>query len=416
MCAMARFSGDRGTIARVAASFAAQGLGFSIVVTNTAANKERFGFDDGTIALLALGICVGAFIGTRVAATVAQRAGSLVALRVGLGLSAAALALLALVWLPSLRLVAVQVGATALYSLGLGMVDAATNMRAIGLQESSGRRMFVALHSVASIGSIVGALLVSVVVLVGGSPGLGFALAAAAALAVLVLSGRESSTVAAAASVRRSLPATMMALLALGVLAAPAADSLVSSWSAVLLADLMAAPAAVVPLGYAVYIAALVASRLAGDRIAARVGLGASIAGGVAIGAVGILLLSIATTWPLALVAFVLVGVGFGTVVPLVLMLAARLARARLDPGTSDAEARHAVDSAVAATNGFVYAGYVLSTVLVGAVAGLLDLRLAVVAVLVLVLPTAGVLPLARRQDSAASAASSSRPRNPSLG
>jgi len=198
----------------------------------------------------------------------------------------------------------------------------------------------------------------------------------------------------------------VLALLAIGVLAAPAADSLVSSWSAVYLHELVAAPPAVVPLGYAVYIAALVASRLAGDWVAARVGLTASIASGVVFGALGLVLLASSTTWALALAAFALLGAGFGPLVPLVLMLAASRARSQ----------QVDVDSAVATTNGFVYAGYVLSTVLVGAVAGLIDLRVATLTVLLLVLPAAAVLPIARRQDSTARAASSSRPRNPSLG
>ena len=417
MWGMAQFVRSRAAVGRVAASFAAQGLGFSVMVTNTAANKQRFAFDDTTIAVLALAVCVGAFLGTRVAAAVARRAGSLLSLRVGLLLSAVGLGLFAVVWLPSLRIVAIQLTATAIYSVGLGMVDAATNMRAIALQESSGRRMFVALHSVASAASIAGALLVSAIVAGGGSAGLGFAVAAAMLFVVLGLAGRETTPAPASSSPHSSgIPAAVMALLALGVLAAPAADSLVSSWGAIFLAELLVAPAAIVPLGYAAYIAALVIARLAGDWIAARLGLGRALAGSIALGALGLLLLSVSTTWPLALAAFALIGAGFGVVVPLVLMLAARLARARLAPESSDAEARHAVDNAVAATNGFVYAGYVLSTVLVGAVAGFFDLRVAIVAVLVLVLPAAAVLPIARRQDSTANSASSSRPRSPSLG
>jgi MFS family permease len=165
-------------------------------------------------------------------------------------------------------------------------------------------------------------------------------------------------------------------VLGVVVLAAFVADSAVSTWSTVYLHDVLLASAAAAPLGYAAYQAAVLVTRLAGDRLAARLGRAPLVAAGAAAGAAGLLLVALVPAVGAAVAGFAVVGVAVGVLVPL-----AFSAAGDLDPARTD--------EVVARVNVFTYAGAVLGAVAVGLLADGPGLALGFLLPAVLVAPVA---------------------------
>jgi MFS family permease len=361
----------RAVLARVAVSgaYAAQGLGYATVVTALPAFKERQG-------------------GSVLAERLSTRRGSRTAVLLGLALQAVALPLVALAT-PMVPFVA----GFAIYGLGLGMVDASAGIQGVLVQHRYGRAVMSGFFACYTAAAIVGALVMSALVGAGSGPGAGGALVVAAVVLVgalllgrprlvgsdlpLAAGGAAAGTGAAVEGVpgigvealvatpvpetapsdeRRPLPTRGILLFGCVVLAAFVADSAVSTWSTVYLHDTLAASAGVAPLGYAAYQAAILLTRLAGDRVVARVGRPPVVAVTGSAAVLGLLLVAVVPQPVAAVIGFAVVGIGVGALVPL-----AFSAAGELDPTR--------VDEIIARINLFNYAGAVLGAVLVGLLA-----------------------------------------------
>lgn len=400
----------------VGAAYAAQGFGYATVVTALPAFKQRQGIDDTAVSLVVLLVCVAAAAGSVVAERLATRRGSRRALLVGLGVQALALPVVA----GSTPMVPFVVG-FAVYGLGLGMVDAAGGIQGVLVQRRYGRPVMSGFFACYTAAAVVGALVMSALVGAAAVPGAAGALVVAAVvLAGALLLGRhrlvgtdlalaaaesgpgaadEPDVVAVSAPAggaapgsavpgvapgvllppgppRRPLPTRGIWLVGSIVLAAFVADSAVSTWSTVYLHDVLLASAAVAPLGYAAYQAAILLTRLAGDRLVTRTGRGPLVATTAVAAAVGLAVVALVPTPVAAVAGFAVVGVGVGALVPL-----AFSAAGDLDPDR--------VDEVVARVNVFNYAGAVLGAVAVGLLADGPGLALA------FLLPAALVAPVA---------------------
>jgi MFS family permease len=410
----------------VGAAYAAQGFGYATVVTALPAFKQRQDIDDTAVSLLVLLVCVMAAGGSVVAERLAMRRGSRASLLVGLGAQVVALPVVA----ASTPMVPFVAG-FALYGLGLGMVDAAGGIQGVLVQRRYGRPVMSGFFACYTAAAVVGALAMSVLLGAAAVPGAAGALVlAAVALAGALLLGRPrlvttdlalgaagaldggpggapaapaggavpgaavpGSTApgviavpSAPAAVRRPLPTRGIWVVGSVVLAAFVADSAVSTWSTVYLHDVLLASAAIAPLGYAAYQAAILVTRLAGDRLVLRTGRGPLVAGTALAAALGLVLVALVPTPAAAVAGFAVVGVGVGALVPL-----AFSAAGELDPDR--------VDEVVARVNLFNYAGAVLGAVAVGLLADGPGLALAFLLPAALVAPVAGT---ARRLGSSA--------------
>ena len=94
------------------------------------------------------------------------------------------------------------------------------------------------------------------------------------------------------------------------------AEGAATDWSAVYLNGSLGAAAGVAALGYTVFSLAMVASRLAGDRLNERVGPAALARGGGLVAAAGLAAALLLGTAPAALAGFAAMGAGLGVVVP----------------------------------------------------------------------------------------------------
>ncbi|NHT18095.1 MFS transporter [Cellulomonas sp. IC4_254] len=383
-------TGARTARVAVGAAYAAQGFGYATVVTALPAFKERQGIDDTAVSLVVLLVCVAAAAGSVVAEHLATRRGSRTALLAGLAAQVVALPVVA-GSTPAVPFVA----GFALYGLGLGTVDAAAGVQGVLVQRRYGRPVMSGFFACYTAAAVLGALAMSALVGAVGVPGAASALVVAAAvLAGAVLLGRSrlvpvdlalaagptapaGEVPAASAPPRRSLPTRGIWVLGVVVLAAFVADSAVSTWSTVYLHDVLLASAAAAPLGYAAYQAAVLVTRLAGDRLVARLGRAALVVTGAAAGTAGLLLVALVPAVGVAVAGFAVVGVAVGVLVPL-----AFSAAGDLDPARTD--------EVVARVNLFTYAGAVLGAVAVGLLADGPGLALGFLLPAVLVAPVAG--------------------------
>ncbi|WP_448631265.1 MFS transporter [Cellulomonas soli] len=402
----ARAPGPGARAARVAVSggFAAQGLVYALVLTSLEGFKDRFGIDDGQVTLVVLGVCVVAALGTWLADAVARTdGGSRRVLTLGLVVLVAAVVVAA-----SAATFPVLAGGFAVYGLGLGLVDAGTNMQAVSVQRAYGRSLLTGLYAPWTVAGIVGALVVSGAArLPAGVPDgvalLPGAVVAAAAAVLVARWGWRSVPVdvtppdirtepPADPDVRRavvtdldgsglrgtSTPWGPVLLLGLGVVAFYVADSAVSTWSTIYLGDVLLAPSAVAPLAYAAYLVTTLGSRLTGDLCVRRWGTGPVIRVAALVGALGLALVVVAGTVPLGLLGFALAGAGLGPIAPLCFSAAGTLA-----PGHADA--------VVARLNVFNYVGAVLGGVLVGALATASTFRIGFAVPVLLVLAVVAI-------------------------
>lgn len=354
--------------ARASASvgFGLQGFFLAVLLTQLPQFKDKYGFDDTTIALVVVMASVIAGGGSVLAEYVATRTSSKTALRAGL--TVIAVAGLGIALSPST--VPFFVG-FAVYGIGLGMVDAATNMQAVAIQRCYGRSILSSFHAVWSVGAIIGALFVSL------CEALDVSLLVSIALASLVVAGATAALgprlLVTGSEVEAELDASSTPLvipwrpfLALGTAMALffAIDFSVGNWSALYLKDLLLSSSSTAALAVAAYQGAGLISRFTGDHWVRRHGEIAVVRVGATIAALGLLVVVFAHSPAVAIVGFLVVGLGAPVIAPLCFSAAGRLA----PPEQTDA--------VIARLNLFNYAGTIIGGGVVGGIAAMTDLRI----------------------------------------
>ena len=140
----------------VTAAYAAQGLGYAVVVTSLPSFKGRLDIDDVAVSLIVLLVCATAAGGSVVADLIARWRGSRTALVAGLTVQAVAFVVIATG--PPLP---VFVAAFGVYGLGLGAVDASAAMQGVLVQRDYGRDIMGGFFAAYTAAAIVGALIVA---------------------------------------------------------------------------------------------------------------------------------------------------------------------------------------------------------------------------------------------------------------
>ena len=369
----------------VTAGYAAQGLGYAVVVTSLPVFKDRQGIDDVAVSLIVLLVCATAALGSVKADFIAKWRGSRIALVVGLCLEVAALVLIVVsVVVPGMPL-CLFVVAFGIYGLGLGGVDASGAMQGVLVQRRYGRDIMGGYFAAYTAAAIVGALAVAGSSAVGVAVVLPLTLASVVAIAVALFGLAAFDPARAATPVGRRyaspLPRRGIWLFGFVILAAFTVDSAVSTWSTVYLQDELLAAAALAPLGYAAYQAAILITRLITDRASGRFGRARVVVVATVTSLVGCVVVALLPFAAAAIVGFALAGVAVGALVPLAFTSAGGLAPARSD-------------EIIARVNLFNYAGAVLGAVLLGLLADAPGLGVAFLLPAALLVP---VLFIARR-------------------
>ncbi|MFC1410612.1 MFS transporter [Streptacidiphilus sp. N1-12] len=365
--------------ARVAllVSYLAQGTVFALLVTRIPAIQKQYGMSDGVLTIFLAAVPILAGVGSISMEWVVKRTSPRAVLRIVQPLTC-------------LTLVGVGAGdqkwqaavAMAAFGLCVGGLDASQAMSGVALQHRNhGRSIMQGFYAAYSLGGIIGASLAWS----GAHWHLGllllFGTTAAVVIPVVIVASVYYAGPAelghaveeAAEAAARSIPWKPLLPLCLAMCVAYIGDATVSNWSAKYLQDGLHSSDQMSTLPYNAYMVVMLLGRLFGDGRIQRWGSVRTVQLGTAVCALGFLLVAVAPGDWTAVVAFGLVGLGISVVVPQVFA-----AGGRLFPGASDA--------AVARLNIFNYVGFLVGSPLVGALAGGLSYRIAMLVPMVLVL------------------------------
>jgi MFS family permease len=322
---------DRGGTPRaaVAAVFVMLGLATGTWAARIPAIKDALHLSPGLLGLALLGPALGSVLAMPAAgaalATVPPRR------IVQLGL----LALGGLLPLTTLASSAWQLFAVlAGWGAGLGVVDVGMNTEAAAVQDRLGRSVMSGFHAAYSVGGLAGAGLGGIAAASGVSARADFLITAGV---VLVAGGASAQAFSSRpvhhAAGQRARPSRWpqwswaLACLAAMAFGSFLAEGAANDWSAVYLHSSLGAPVGLAAVGYTVFSATMAGGRLAGDRLADRMGPArlVRLSAGVAAASFGAALL-IGQVWA-GMAGFAVLGAGLSVVVPLVFSAASRLGR-----------------------------------------------------------------------------------------
>lgn len=371
----------------VAGAFAFNGALFGSWASRVPAFKGQFSLDAAELGMLLLALAAGAIVSFPLAGLLSDRLGPGRVTWVTALLYGPALALLGFApW--------ISVLATGLFLFGAlhGAMDVGMDGWGSKVENKLGRPVMSGFHALFSLGAGTGAGLgvlaayadlgppvhLSVVAIVLAVPTLMLLFRARAQKVEMQPLHESAITQPLFALPRGAL--LLVGLIAFGV---SIGEGAMADWSAVFLRESAHASEAAAALGYAVFSATMVATRLAGDAIVARFGSVNVVRASGTIAAFGIVTVVASTTVPMALIGFALVGIGYAVVMPLVFSRAAR------DPHTPPG-------TAIAAVATLGYGGMLLGPVAVGFVAHVTTLSISLSLLAVLSLAAAFLAPYLR--------------------
>jgi MFS family permease len=355
----------------VAVAFVANGLGGPSFLARLPERQSDLGLSDATLGLTLVGMALGAMAASPVAGGLVGRWGSRPVLLVAAaGLGASLWTVGAAPDAPTLFAALTVVGATD------AAMDISMNANGAAYEGRSGRSVMHALHGTWSVGALAAAGIAAACAAAGVPLTVHLALAGAAIAGSVLVTRRglvggdarrpvppgdgagEGGRSRVAASRRAIRPIIVLAAATVGGAIIEGAPS---DWSAIQL-ERMGVGAGVAALGYAAFMAGMVAGRFIGDRLTDRIGGAFVLRAGTALVAAG-LLAGIAVNHPAAFaIGLTLAGLGAAGFFPLAFSAAARTDG--VSPGTG------AATVSLAARLGFM-----VEPVLVGAVADLVGLR-----------------------------------------
>ena len=362
--------------ARVALTFVflADGVMVGSWASRIPAVKDGLGLTTSQLGVALFAMSLGALVSMPLAGWLDERVGS------------ARIALVALLgggsslWLAGVAgSLGALVGALALFGAGFGAVNVAGNAQGIALERAYARSILSSFHAAFSAGGLIGAAAGGLAAARGVEPPAHFA-AVAVTLALVAFGAGRLLPRADVGCETFALVRPPRALLLLGCAAffTLLAEGAAADWSAVYLRGSLGSTAAFAALGYTAFSLAMVASRLAGDRLDETIGPAALAGGGGVVSAVGLAAALAIGTTPAALVGFAAMGAGLGVMVPVIFRTAGTT------PGVTPG-----IGIAAVSTIGFL--GFLAGPPAIGIAADVIGLRAALAVVVVASVLAAGL-------------------------
>jgi len=362
--------------ARVALTFVflADGVMVGSWASRIPAVKDGLGLTTSQLGVALFAMSLGALVSMPLAGWLDERVGS------------ARIALVALLgggsslWLAGVAgSLGALVGALALFGAGFGAVNVAGNAQGIALERAYGRSILSSFHAAFSAGGLIGAAAGGLAAARGVEPPAHFA-AVAVTLALVAFGAGRLLPRADVGCETFALVRPPRALLLLGCAAffTLLAEGAAADWSAVYLRGSLGSTAAFAALGYTAFSLAMVASRLAGDRLDETIGPAALAGGGGVVSATGLAAALAIGTTPAALVGFAAMGAGLGVMVPVIFRTAGTT------PGVTPG-----IGIAAVSTIGFL--GFLAGPPAIGIAADVIGLRAALAVVVVASVLAAGL-------------------------
>jgi MFS family permease len=401
--------GLRAARAAVTAYFCLFGVVLAVWITRIPAIKERLHLSDGVLGVALFAIPAGLLLVTLFAGRLVDRFGSAWVTRVAGTAMAVTLIPPALAgslgWL---------MAALFVFGVSAGALDVGMNSNGVLVERARGRPVMSSLHAGYSIGALAGAVIGGLFAGAGIGPVPTFLAVGLPSAAVGVVAGRWLTTELVTTELvttdpggqrpdeprpprparrpgRPARPGAAILLLGTVGLCGLLVEGAVADWSAVYLRDNLGTSAGFAASGFAAFALAMTAGRLLGDRLAARFGPVRLVRVGGLVSAAGLAggLLSRSPAGGVA--GFAVLGAGLACIIPQVF-----LAGGKADP----ARPGHGLARVV----GLSYLGMVSGPVLIGGVATLVGLPLALGIPVILALCVAALAGLLAPREAAPAA------------
>ncbi|MDT0446326.1 MFS transporter [Streptomyces sp. DSM 41886] len=323
--------------------FALDGFVFAGWVVRIPDIKDQTGASASALGVALLGVSAGGVVTMMLTGRLCQRFGNH-------PVTVAAGALLALsVVLPAHAHSAVVLGAVLLvFGTAFGAINVAGNSAAVDLVAALGRPVMPSFHAAFSLGGMLGAGLGGLVAgrlsaawHLGLLAGFGLLIAAWAGRMLLAHpapapprpaareAGGPEDAKGAGARPMRGRVRRLVLVLGFIALCTTYGEGALADWSTLHLRESLEASPGVAAAGYSVFALAMTVGRLTGSAMLQRLGQARALIVGGATAAAGMLLASLAPTVGLALVGFVITGLGLANVFPITIGQAGALAGPR---------------------------------------------------------------------------------------
>jgi len=315
------------TRARVATKsiFLVCGLGISSWAPMVPYAKYRLALNDANLGLLLLLLGAGAILMMPVTGILAHKYGSRKVILVA--------AIMMAIMLPLLLLISsVALMGLVLFVFGaaVGTVDVAMNTHGVQVQNLNERPIMSSLHGLFSVGGLFGSLGLGFLMELGLNP-----MAAAVTIAIVIILivclkyadlfnvTTEKSAVAKFSSRQDITRGGIVywlngSVIFLGLMcfAVFLSEGAMLDWSAIFLRECRGVSDKFSGAGYAAFSIAMATMRLLGDRIISKLNSRIVVIGGAIIAAAGLFLATIASSVPIVLIGFILLGIGAANIVP----------------------------------------------------------------------------------------------------
>ncbi|GAO74162.1 major facilitator superfamily protein [Meiothermus ruber H328] len=333
-------------------------------VSRIPAIKQQLGLNAGELGLVLMGGPIGLVLAMPLTGWLIARWGSRPVLAWAAMSNCAALPLLALApngWALGLALF--------VFGFANAAMDIAMNAQAVEVEKRYTRPIMSSFHALFSLGGLVGAALGGAAAAGGLAPLPFFAWTALVTGLLMLAATRYLLEVRPAASGPRFVwPRGVLLGLGLIVFCTGLGEGAVADWSAVFMKHEMGTSEAVAALAFSAFSVAMVVGRLSGDALIHRFGPVAMARAGGLLAASGFITTLVTNRPEVAMLGFVLIGLGYCTLFPLVFSAAGRV------PGVQPGVALASV-----ATLG--YLGFLSGPPLIGLVAPVTSLRVSFMAV-----------------------------------
>ena len=339
--------------------------------------KENVGADEKQFGLLLLYFGLGSIIAMPITGFLAAKQGSKsMVLLGGFGL---------IVFLPVLTIAesSVILGFSLfIFGASLGTIDVAMNIHGVEVETLEKRSLMSNFHAQFSIGGLIGAGLMTLLLFVGVSIAIAPFVGATVALLAMIFAASRLLNVSTSVETPFVFPRGIVLLLALLAAISFLVEGAVLDWGALLVIDRQLAGPQSAGIGYILFSAAMVIARLTGDRIVGIFGeFWVLISGGI-ITILGILVILVSTFPSLALIGFILICLGSANLVPIFFSAAGR-------------QTVMPASLAIASVTTTGYAGVLIGPAMMGFTADILSLSVAfwLLALIVVFIPlTAGLV------------------------
>src|ERR1700733_506203 len=274
--------------------------------------KANTELNEGALGLVLLCLGIGSILAMPAAGALSARYGCRVVLTASSLVACAALPVL--VTVSSAQLLAVVLF---VFGAALGSADCVMNVQAVIVARASRRPLMSGFHAFYSLGGIVGAASISILLTLGVTP-LNSTLVAVAAivLAVWVAYSGQLPYGNPAEGPPFAIPRGVVLFLGVLCFIVFLVEGSMLDWSAVLMTERRGTGPAQSGFAFASFSTAMAVGRLIGDRVVATVGRRAVVAGGALLAAGGIALATLVSVREVALLGYALVGAGCSNIVP----------------------------------------------------------------------------------------------------